>query len=366
MAICFIITSLVNFLFAQELILTPEFKYNFQSDSEEYSLKNLSTQDFEFILNGKLRKNNLGIILRAGYHLLDGTSNNQSDFTRKKGLHWIETPPGFKNDQCNYYIADMKIEYGDSKTYFYLNKWDKKWGPGVNSLTISDKIPTFFHFGFKWEVLGNLDFEYFHGSLKSGINNTSVDSYYKELGSRQLDIARNIVGHRLQWIVSPSIIISASELVVYANRSIDLAYLLPFTPFFSIQTYLGETDNIIMNADIQYLYKNMNLYFSFIMDEWSPLYTFDDRVYRHRLSANNYYSWGYPVGFWGGPHSEEFYFSYSFNLNNNNCQILYTSAKRGVLSDSLLVDQYNRPSLDPIYQRYSQGLEKKNLLSIIM
>ena len=40
----------------------------------------------------------------------------------------------------------------------------------------------------------------------------------------------------------------------------------------------------------------------------------DSRIYHHRFQVNDYYSHEYPLGFWGGPHAEEFYFSYNINM----------------------------------------------------
>ncbi|RMZ48907.1 hypothetical protein EB821_05090, partial [Candidatus Marinimicrobia bacterium PRS2] len=263
---------------AQNFQITPEFTYRYESDNEQYAIEELAIQDYELTFIGKYNKDKLNILARMGYHLLDGTRSKPRDFTRQQGLHWVEHPPGIADDQSNYYVADLKLEYGDSVSYFYFNKWDKHWGPGVNSLTISSKIPRFFHFGFKWQLQKNISFEYFHGKLKSGIGDINSSSQFTDLwGSyRTFDITRNIVGHRLEWQPFKKLILSGSELITYANRSIELTYLLPFVPFFPIQTYVGETDNVIMSADIQYLpHENVRIYGVFLMDEWSPPYTFD-------------------------------------------------------------------------------------------
>ena len=131
------------------------------------------------------------------------------------------------------------------------------------------------------------------------------------------------------------------------------------------------------------------------MDEWSPPYTFDKdnrnwfgwqagfeledvliaasrlrmeyiwtdhRIYRHRFPVNDYYSWGYPVGFWAGPHAEELYLDYSFILSDIRFEIMISDAKRGVLNDSLLLDQYSRPNDSPVYERFSEGTEGKQII----
>ena len=78
---------------------------------------------------------------------------------------------------------------------------------------------------------------------------------------------RNIAGHRLDWQPNEKWNISISELVIYANRSLEMAYLLPFIPFFPLQNYLNDTDNIVMSADVQYFHQNnMRIYVAFLMD----------------------------------------------------------------------------------------------------
>ena len=46
-------------------------------------------------------------------------------------------------------------------------------------------------------------------------------------------------------------------------------------PFWSAHLSLGDTDNIQMGFDIEYLYKNNRFYGAFLMDEWSPFDTFN-------------------------------------------------------------------------------------------
>ena len=394
------ILYIMGICYSETLNISPEIKARFDSDNEQYISERLTSKNYEIVINGKYRKNKLFIFSRMGYHLLDGITIKPSNFTREQGLHWIERAPGLSEDQINYYIADLKIEYIDSSNIFYLYKWDKQWGPGVNSLTISNKIPRFFHFGFKWEINEEIRFEYFHGKLKSGVGDINYSTQFTDLsgGKRNFDISRNIAGHRFEWQPLKYFIISGSELITYANRSIEWTYLLPFLPFFPIQTYVGETDNVIMSGDIQFLpTDNLRIFGVFIMDEWAPPYTFDKdnrnwfgwqtgfvwkntiiqrdqfrieytwtdhRIYRHRFPVNDFYSWGYPVGFWAGPHAQEIYVDYNFSLGENHFSFLYSDAKRGALTDSMLADQYDRPNENPIYERFSDGSEEKKELSV--
>ena len=383
---------LLAILCAQSINFHPEFNYKYESDSDQYSSKNTPIQNYELIIIGQYKAKKLNIMGRLGYHLLDGAKIeankpvNLSDFTHAQGLHWITKSPGLLDDQSNYYVADMQIRYGDVDNFFYFNKWPKHWGPGINSLTISTKIPNFFHFGFKQRLGKNILFEYFHGKLKSNITDTNYVNYYDELEGRPFDIVRNIAGHRLELRLNKQIVLSGSEIVVYANRFFEMTYLLPFLPFFPVEEYVGETDNVIMSVDIQYLPRNnICVYGVLMIDEWSPPVTFDKdnhnwfgwqtgiewtdfliitsrfrleytwtdhRIYRHRFPVNDYYSYNYPVGFWAGPHAEELYIDYSFPFKENMIELLYSNSKRGELTDAMLIDKYHRPSNKKIYERF--------------
>jgi len=65
-------------------------------------------------------------------------------------------------------------------------------------------------------------------------------------------MVRNIAGHRIEWHPINNLIVSASEIVIYANRSIETLYCIPFLSFFSLQQNIGEIDNIILSGDLQY------------------------------------------------------------------------------------------------------------------
>ena len=71
---------------------------------------------------------------------------------------------------------------------------------------------------------------------------------------------------------------------------------------------------------------------------------------------------GVSGGFWAGAHAQELYADYSFSLADNHFEIIFSNAKRGILTDSLLTDQYDRPNDNPIYERFSEGTEKKQVI----
>ena len=82
----------------------------------------------------------------------------------------------------------------------------------------------------------------------------------------------------LLWQITPTISFSAMETVIFGNRSIDFHYLLPFIPFWSMQRYVGDTDNIQMSGEIMWRKtENFQLFGSLFVDEWRPEWTFKDK-----------------------------------------------------------------------------------------
>ena len=186
-----------TFLYSQDLEMKPVLEYRYESNSEEYHLEDVKVHDFEVGFIGNYVGEKLNIQAHMAYHLMDGVNYDQSKFTAAQGLQFISQDPGLGGKQRNYYVSDMRVQYGDSSSYVYLNKWKKHWGPGVRSLTVSNKIPTFPCFGFTWSLNEQIRLEYFHGQMRSGIVDSSYLNYFASGKSPQ--IMRNIAGHRLDW-----------------------------------------------------------------------------------------------------------------------------------------------------------------------
>ena len=138
MKFLFILLLFSTSIYSKYLSISPEFVINYSSDDEQYAYSNAEIKEFEFCFLTSYNKNKINIISKTGYHFIDGLVEFPSSFTMKQGLFGLENPPGLGNKQRNYYISDMKIEYGDSTFQFYLYKWDKHWGPGKNSILLSN------------------------------------------------------------------------------------------------------------------------------------------------------------------------------------------------------------------------------------
>ena len=105
-------------------------------------------------------------------------------------------------------IENFEIEFG---------KFNRKLGPGIHSIVLSKKSPSYPQFGFNWNISPALTFEYFHGFLKSEIPDTILSGYYDDLSNRKLDISRSVSGHRIEWEPWDGLVLGGTEMVIYGH-----------------------------------------------------------------------------------------------------------------------------------------------------
>jgi len=315
-----------------------------------------------------------------------------NSFNNEQGLSWAQDPTGSGNS-FDYDFADLNVRYKIGSGELFFGKMNPEWGEGRAKLILSDKSPSYPLFGFNWQVSKNISMEYFHGELTSSIQDESNNKHYTDDAGvvKLLNISRNIAAHRFIWSPLKNLSIIGTETVIYGVRGIDFHYLMPIIPFWSLQHYLGDTDNIQMAGEIIYSPSNrFKLYGTIFMDEWAPEKTFNDdnhnwfayqggvewtqilndsdqfrleftwtdnRIYHHRFEVNDFYSHGFPLGFWAGPHAKELFFSYNIDFLNMEWVIKISDAKRGELQF-----QYG----DSIYDvaRYEGLVEEKLFIEL--
>ncbi|SVA96153.1 uncharacterized protein METZ01_LOCUS149007, partial [marine metagenome] len=290
-----------------------------------------------------------------------------------------------------------KVSYHRNPIKFEFGKFDRHWGPGNRAVHISNKPPSYPQFGFEWQISENIKLIYFHGLLKSNIPDTSRGVYYNnQVSNRSLNLSRSIATHRIEWQPLKKLILSANESVIYGTRGLDLHYLLAVIPFYQIENYLGDTDNVQMGCDITYQQNpDVQLYLGFYMDELTPEWLFrnnnhnwfawqfglnwqkllsesdeivceynwtDHRIYKHKFPINDYYSHDQPLGYWAGPHAEELLVQYQYGLHSYQIHLTFSNAKRGALTEEMLYNKYH----DIEDQRFSgdPGHEQISLLRI--
>mgnify|MGYP001459388998 CR=1 FL=1 len=327
------------------------------------------------------------------FGFLGEIGNGLHNFSPTQSFPYIDDSKDADGHWSEY--IDTRITYNNQSLSLEFGKFDRHWGHGKRALHISNKTPSYPQFGMNWEINNKLKIIYFHGFLKSGIIDSSrLDFYHNSFSKRSINIPRNIASHRIEWSVNNKLKISGNETVIYALRDLDIHYMIPIAPFYPIENYLGDTDNLQMGFDAIYLLENdKKIYFAFFMDELTPEWIFkkknhnwfawqfgyekmnfiiknsyllleynwtDQRIYKHKYNINDYYSHGLPLGFWAGPHSEEVFTHYSFSIRKNIIELESSFVKRGNSDNEFVQKNYN----DTYNSRYSDGAEKKQMITI--
>ncbi|MFC1542968.1 capsule assembly Wzi family protein [Candidatus Neomarinimicrobiota bacterium] len=324
-----------------------------------------------------------------------GLTGLPNRFSPEQGFSWKQHATGTVEEFDTDYTS-MKLTYQVGGFTAMLGKYSQSWGPGLHSLTISDKPPTYPQFGFDWWISDNLHFSYLHGDLFSGLQSQSVDLDSSLFGSRKVYLDRYVAAHRLEWQPFDGVTVGVLESVVYGGRGIETIYLMPVMSFWSAQHYMGDTDNVQMSADLSWqLSQTLKLYGVFLMDEWRPQSTFkktnrnwfawqggfelrsiigdqdylaaeatwtDHRINRHRFPINDFYSHDYPLGHWIGPHAQSLMAYYLLPRWGYRFMLSYLYAKRGELTDEMITDQYNTIP----YERFSGNTETIQNLDVIV
>ena len=391
-----ILISIFSVLVAQ-VRFSPVIYMDYLSNGSDFQPSSNEIKIFGAGLKVVYETEKLNISAKFVNHRLYGSSSqkNLHNFNSHTGFSWGQDPTK-TGDSFDYDFANLDIRYKLTNSELFYGKMNPQWGAGKSKLIISDKSPSFPLFGFNWQVNNKVSMEYFHGELKSSIQDESSMSYYTDdAGIVKLsDISRNIAAHRFIWSPLENLSFVGTETVIYGVRGIDSHYLIPFIPFWSLQHYLGDTDNIQMSGELIYSPSNrLKLYATIFMDEWAPEKTFseddrnwfayqsgltyvelfnnsdelrleftwtDSRIYHHRFEVNDYYSHGYPLGFWGGPHAEEFYFSYSLEMMNVDWSLNISNAKRGQYTS--LEIQYDN-DIDDV-KRFEGVIENKLFIEL--
>jgi hypothetical protein len=123
------------------------------------------------------------------------------------------------------------------------------WGTGfINKMVLSDNPPIFdflrFHIQYK-----SLRYDFLHGWLVQPYDSFFVDmrtQYAKIKNSKYLAISR------LGFNPMPELKFGISQMIIYANRPFEAAYLNPFLFWESAQRSLGDLDNSFLTLDARY------------------------------------------------------------------------------------------------------------------
>jgi hypothetical protein len=157
---------------------------------------------------------------------------NQSYTFNHTGINYFDNTEGY-----------ARIEKG--KIALEIGRERILWGRGINKIFISKNAPIFDFLKFN-ASLGIFSFDFLHGWLIQPVTqnlDSVLNSYVKNKSSKYIAISR--IG------ISPSNNLSfgISQVIIYANRPIELAYMNPFIFFESAQRSLNDLDNSFLAFD---------------------------------------------------------------------------------------------------------------------
>ncbi|MCW5896257.1 MAG: hypothetical protein KIT50_11705 [Bacteroidetes bacterium] len=156
-------------------------------------------------------------------------------------------------DIQNFDHAEGYLRYDGGLVSAQLGRERILWGAGYDQKMISsDNVRTydFLRADFQYK---SLKYTFFHGSLlgRRGhiVFSDPTDSTTKYTEPTVAD--KFFAAHRIEFSFPGVFDIGFQEMVIYSNRSIDLAYLNPFIVLESAQRSREERDNVLWAFDIQ-------------------------------------------------------------------------------------------------------------------
>ena len=382
-----------NLLLATDVVIKPSVFSIYSSSGRDWMYQKKPIGIFGLGVNSYIEKEKLKFnfkYLQLG--LLGNVNQDLFDFSPQQSYPYIDDSKDAEGHWTEH--IEAKLIYNDNNLNVELGKFNRHWGDGIRSLHMSDKAPSYPQIGFKYNLNSKLSYLYLHGFLNSGIPDTARSIFYNNnYSQRFINVPRNIAAHRVEWQLNKAFAISLNETVIYATRTFDIHYLIPILPFYPIENYIGDTDNIQMGFELLYNINDFQgSYIAFFMDEFTPEWLLrsknhnwfglqlgyyfknlisknskfqieynwtDQRIYMHKYDINDFYNHQQPLGFWAGPHAEEFLINFENYFKKFFLKLHFSHTKRGLNTRDMVADNYK----DTQSTRFSLGAEKRMIYS---
>ncbi len=153
-----------------------------------------------------------------------------------------------------------------------------KWGTA--GLGLSGEAPPFAQVRL-WTDLGIMRYTYFHGSLESAHDTSTI--------SKVAYLQKYFVGQRIDINFSKRLNVAYYSTLIYGNRLPDLVYMVPVTPLFFGEHFRGDRDNVAMGWDLTYyLLNGLKLYSEVFVDDLLSVTKISDSYWGNK--------WSYSIG----------------------------------------------------------------------
>ena len=273
---------------------------------------------------------NLGYMLNVSFYRIFGDDGYRDQDPVLKSSWRNERDERIYFDQSGGDLA-FRTKYVD----FHFAYQPVIWGPGGSGqLILSDNVTQYPYLSLSTNWSWG-SFTYLHGKLLSLTNGDSLDGqpFYPE---------KWIVANRLEFSPVKNMSIGLNGMILYGNRYLEWAYLLPFSYLRATEHNLRDRDNALLAIDAEIrVMRGLKLYGTILIDELkkSELFTnwYGNKhgfqagfhltdpfglpnltlraeyvaimpwVYTHKYNINRYINDGSSLGHWAGPNSEIYY-----------------------------------------------------------
>jgi len=273
---------------------------------------------------------NFGYFLQVSFYRIKG-----DDGYRDKDP---ELKNSWRNERDNQIFFDraggdmaLRTKYID----FHFAYQPVTWGTGESGhLILSDNVEQYPYFSLATNWSWG-SFTYMHGKLLALSNGDSVDG-------QPVYPDKWIVINRFEFSPVKSMSVGLTGMILYGNRYLDWAYLLPFNYLRAVEHNLRDRDNALLAIDLEArLWHGVKFYGTVLLDELKKDELFTDWygnkhgfqagihiadpfgldnlalrleyvtimpwVYTHKYNINRYINDGLSLGHWAGPNSEIIY-----------------------------------------------------------
>lgn len=179
----------------------------------------------------------------------------------------------FFSDHFKFQIGRERVLWGNSAVNPFL----------LGSVT---QLFDFVKFQFKWK---SFSYDFLHGWLVQPTTSVFIDSTIGDVRNKN---SKYVAINRISFSPLQNLRIGGNQIIIYANRGVELAYLSPFAFWESAQRSLGDLDNSFLVLDASYYpTSGLNLYSSFMIDDihFDYITRDDGNFWQNR--------WAYQIGF---------------------------------------------------------------------
>ncbi len=171
----------------------------------------------------------------------------------------------FHESQNNYSFDNVHSSLVYHADYFDLGLYHQPilWGRSKkNNLIFSDNAQAFPYIGFT-SGFKNVKLSFIHGSL---INDSTA---YANTADNIRNTSKYIAAHRIDIsLFKNKLKFGFTDMSVYGNRNMELAYLMPVNFYWSTEHTLMDRDNSLISMDFEYIFNHgVSLYGALFLDE---------------------------------------------------------------------------------------------------